>query len=1065
MATTRTVTQTQRRFIQTTLTGEAPEVKCSCGRICKGVRGLKIHQSKSTCGKGRMHAHRSEELSGETEENPRQEAHHSPRDLSVLEIPQDHTMRTSYSNTGSPPYPTNERIKWPKMSDREEWSRLDEDLDKVLGAVQAGSVERKVDLLTAITYNVAKERFGVVPRRQNKARPEKQDNRRQRKIKQLRKEIKTLRKQFKLASTGEKEGIKELTASLREQLIRTRRAERIKQRRKKQEAARAQFIKDPYRFTKSLLGEVRSGTLMSTKEETEQAVEEGFSDPTRDEALEENLRLLNIDPPTTTLSTECPSWREVQEVVKKARSSSAPGPSGIPYKVYKRCTKLLRRLWKLMRVIWSKGTIPTSWRRAEGCFVPKEQGATQISQFRTISLLSVEGKIFFAVLAKRMGAYMTQNGYINTSIQKGGVEGFSGCLEHTGVLSQLIQEAKEKKGSLTVVWLDFANAYGSIPHNLIQVALDYYHIPHNIKGIITNYLRDIKLRFQSARFTTKWQPVEKGIVTGCTISPILFTMGMNPIISVASTKARGPKTATGCQQPAIRAFMDDLTVITPTHVQARWVLAELDSMATWAKMVFKPKKSRSLVIQKGKTTGKFKLVVQGEVIPNIQGNPIRCLGKWYDDSLSDKNNISSTREQVEEWLKKIDKSDLPGKYKCWIYQHGLLPRLMWLLTVYEVLLQTVEEMERKFNKHLRRWLGIPPSFTSLGLYMRSGQLQLPLSSVEEEFKVAKCRLSLTYRDSQDQLTREAGIRTRSGRKWAAGTAINQAECSLMTKEIIGNPCTGRQGLGTSHFKKWSKSTPREKRAMIQEEVRTLEEETRRAKSIELATQGAWTRWNLPKKKITWSELWPGCKTALTQGRYRWRHDKVLAVLADILEQERRKKQPAKVRPSLSTIAFVKEGQRPVVHSQAKQNLLQLAKGWEMEVDLGRKLHFPEAVLVTTLRPDIIMWSPEGRKIILVELTVPWEEGCEEAAERKRAKYQQLVAGCQDKGWTCWLMTVEVGCHGFPAQSVWNLLTKVGLRGHLRKAAVRKLGEAAERASCWLWHKREDTSWKLGREGQ
>ena len=144
---------------------------------------------------------------------------------------------------------------------------LDEDLDKVLGAVQAGSAERKVDSLTAITYNVAKERFGTVPRRENKVRPEKQNNRRERKIKQLRREIKTLRKQFKLASTDEKEGIKELIASLRAQLIRTRRAERFKQRQKKQEAARAQFVKDPYRFTKSLLGETRSGTLTSSKEE------------------------------------------------------------------------------------------------------------------------------------------------------------------------------------------------------------------------------------------------------------------------------------------------------------------------------------------------------------------------------------------------------------------------------------------------------------------------------------------------------------------------------------------------------------------------------------------------------------------------------------------------------------------------------------------------------------------------------------------------------------------------------------------------------------------------------
>jgi len=63
------------------------------------------------------------------------------------------------------------------------------------------------------------------------------------------------------------------------------------------------------------------------------------------------------------------------------------------------------------------------------------------------------------------------------------------------------------------------------------------------------------------------------------------------------------------------------------------------------------------------------------------------------------------------------------------------------------------------------------------------------------------------------------------------------------------------------------------------------------------------------------------------------------------------------------------------------------------------------------------------------------------------------------------MMVEVRFRGFPAQSVWNLLTKVGLRGYLRKAAVRGLEEASEKASSWLWHKREDTSWKSRGEGQ
>jgi len=103
-----------------------------------------------------------------------------------------------------------------------------------------------------------------------------------------------------LISMSEKEGIKELTSSLREQLIRTRRAERFKQRLKKQKAHKgaAQFIKDTYRFTKSLLGEARSGTLTSSKEVVEESVEEVFSDPTRDNALEGNHGLINIDPPT-----------------------------------------------------------------------------------------------------------------------------------------------------------------------------------------------------------------------------------------------------------------------------------------------------------------------------------------------------------------------------------------------------------------------------------------------------------------------------------------------------------------------------------------------------------------------------------------------------------------------------------------------------------------------------------------------------------------------------------------------------------------------------------------------
>ena len=50
-----------------------------------------------------------------------------------------------------------------------------------------------------------------------------------------------------------------------------------------------------------------------------------------------------------------------------------------------------------------------------------------------ISLLSVEGKIFFSLVARRLSDFLSSNNYIDTLVQKGGISGEPGCLEHTGV--------------------------------------------------------------------------------------------------------------------------------------------------------------------------------------------------------------------------------------------------------------------------------------------------------------------------------------------------------------------------------------------------------------------------------------------------------------------------------------------------------------------------------------------------------------------------------------------------------------------------------------------------------
>ena len=116
-------------------------------------------------------------------------------------------------------------------------------------------------------------------------------------------------------------------------------------------------------------------------------------------------------------------------------------------------------------------------------------------------MLSVEGKIFFSIVARRLTDYLLRNSYIDTSVQKGEIPMVPECLEHTGVVTQLIREARENKGDLIVLWLDRANAYGSIPHKLVEEALNQHHIPGKLRDLILDYYNSFSLRVSSGSTT------------------------------------------------------------------------------------------------------------------------------------------------------------------------------------------------------------------------------------------------------------------------------------------------------------------------------------------------------------------------------------------------------------------------------------------------------------------------------------------------------------------------------------------------------------------------------------
>ncbi|KAK7886737.1 hypothetical protein WMY93_026358 [Mugilogobius chulae] len=998
-------------------------------------------------------------------------------------------------------------VKWPKSHEKSKWDIVNQDLCGLLEQLKGPAV-KKLEKMGEIIYKYGAEHFGTAYKIRNPSTTQTK-SRRQQEIEQLVKARRQLKKQWRKASEEEKDGINVLQAEIKNRLSILRRAEHLRRKRRKKEQVRTRFFNDPFRFLKSLFTKEKSGKLVTSKEELEAHLKEIHSGIHRNNPISLPSDMPPVPSPHYQFDISPPKWNEVLATARHARAASSPGPNGVPYRVYKNAPGVLRVLWKLMRVVWQKEEIPTVWRRAGGVLIPKEKDSTTIDQFRHISLLNVEGKIFFTILARRLALFLEKNEYIDTTVQKAGISGFSGCLEHTSMIWHQIQKAKRESKDLHVVFLDLANAFGSVPHKIIWTALNYFNVPRTITTLIQSFFRDIQLCLTTEQYTTAWQSLEVGIMAGCTISPLAFTMAMEIIIRASRWVVGGVRTSEGLRLPPIRAYMDDLTTLTSTKACTRRLLAKLQENIKWAQMEIKPSKSRSVSIVKGKLD-QCRFYIGEDPIPTVTERPVKSLGRWYDASLKDSVQIDQIKEDTNNGLKTIDKTLLPGRFKLWCLQFGLLPRLMWPLTIYDIPLYKVEKLERMISSYAKKWLGLPRCITNSALYGR-GILELPLTSLQEEFKCAKVRLEMTLAESRDTIVAQTVPTLSAGRKWSPAEAAAQAKTALRHQDIVGYVQMGRQGFGAGDVRpSWKKANPSQRRTMVVDEVRRQEEVLRHTKAVSQGKQGQWVRWeDVEKRKLSWKELWGmeaykasflirsiydvlptpsnrqqwygedptcalcpsaaslkhilvGCKTSLSQGRFTWRHNQVLKCLAASLEAKRTAINTLPYVPGkhLSPVVFLQAGVMEKVRDASREHygLLSEARDWNMIVDLNQRLIFPAEIVSTNLRPDLVLWSPSLRKVLIVELTVPWEDSVDEAYERKSLKYSDLAAEAEQRGWKARVYPVEVGCRGFVSRSTIKLLKDLGIRGKALQQTLKSLSGAAEDASRWLWIKRRDGNW-------
>ena len=103
---------------------------------------------------------------------------------------------------------------------------------------------------------------------------------------------------------------------------------------------------------------------------------------------------------------------------------------------------------------------------------------------------------------------------------------------------QLIKDAHTKHKSLTVCWLDLANAFGSVHHQLIDFCLHHYHAPMPFISTIRSLYSNLSATVSAGSWSTRCIPLQVGVYQGDPLSVAIFNTVM--VTLTDALKANSP---------------------------------------------------------------------------------------------------------------------------------------------------------------------------------------------------------------------------------------------------------------------------------------------------------------------------------------------------------------------------------------------------------------------------------------------------------------------------------------------------------------------------------------------